>query len=99
GRGGAEERMHGLIQDLEDGYVKRIAFVVPPGASWPLPLYELALMTADRAYEACAEVELTLVTPEDSALALFGADASRDVTDLLDLAVAIEPNPFTPVLR
>jgi sulfide:quinone oxidoreductase len=86
GRPGADERMHGLIQDLEDGYVKRIAFVVPPGVSWPLPLYELALMTAERAYEACAHVELTLVTPEDSPLALFGPAASRDVTDLLDLA-------------
>ena len=27
-----------------------IAFVVPPGTTWPLPLYELALMTAERAY-------------------------------------------------
>jgi sulfide:quinone oxidoreductase len=98
GRGGAEERMHGLVQDLEDGYVKRIAFVVPPGASWPLPLYELALMTADRAYEACAHVELTLVTPEDSALALFGPDASGDVTALLDLAeVELRTGTWTEV--
>ena len=29
---GSDERMHGLIQDLEDGYVKRVAFVVPVGA-------------------------------------------------------------------
>jgi sulfide:quinone oxidoreductase len=32
------EAVHGLIQDLEGGYVKRIAFVVPPGVAWPLPL-------------------------------------------------------------
>ena len=31
GRLGADERMHGLIQDVEGGYVKRIAFVVAPG--------------------------------------------------------------------
>ena len=86
GRAGADERMRGLIQDVEGGYVRRIAFVVAPGVSWPLPLYELALMTAERAYETCIRVELTLVTFEASALALFGPTASRDITDLLDIA-------------
>jgi sulfide:quinone oxidoreductase len=66
--------------------VRRIAFVVAPGMSWPLPLYELALMTAERAYETCVRVELSLVTNEPSALALFGPTASRDITDLLDVA-------------
>src|SRR4051794_14219667 len=36
----------GLLSDLEQGYSKSAAFVVPPGVAWPLPLYELALMTA-----------------------------------------------------
>jgi sulfide:quinone oxidoreductase len=36
----------GLLRDLEEGYVKRVAFVVPPGVGWPLPAYELALLTA-----------------------------------------------------
>jgi len=83
---GADERMHGLIQDIEAGYVKRVAFVVAPGVSWPLPLYELALMTAERADEMCARVELTLVTPETSALELFGPDTARAVGGLLDAA-------------
>ena len=86
GGAGTDERMHGLIQDVEGGYVKRVAFVVAPGVSWPLPLYELALMTAERAYEMCARVELMLVTAENSALELFGADTTRDVADLLDVA-------------
>jgi sulfide:quinone oxidoreductase len=86
GRSGSDERMHGLVQDVEGGYVRRIVFVVAPGVSWPLPLYELALMTAERAFEMCAHVELTLVTPEDAPLALFGSDASRDVAGLLDAA-------------
>jgi sulfide:quinone oxidoreductase len=86
GAPGAEERMHGLIQDVEAGYVKRVAFVVPPGASWPLPLYELALMTAERADDMCAHAELTLVTPESSPLELLGPDTARDVGDLLDEA-------------
>ena len=40
------ETLHGLVQDVEGGYAKRIAFVVPTGVTWSLPLYELALMTA-----------------------------------------------------
>lgn len=74
---GTEERMHGLIQDLEAGYVRRIAFVVPDGASWPVPLYELALMTAERAYDMGQNCSLTLATPEESPLGMFGTDASR----------------------
>ncbi len=79
----SEERMHGLVQDVEDGYVKRIAFVVPPTASWPLPIYELALMTAERAFDMCVDVELTLVTSEASPLALFGGDISDEVAAVL----------------
>ena len=60
GAPGSDERMHGLIQDLEAGYIKRVAFVVPSGASWTLPIYELALMTAARAFDMCVEVDLTL---------------------------------------
>ena len=83
---GADERMHGLIQDVEAGYVKRVAFVVPADVSWPLPLYELALMTAERADDMCAHVELTLVTPEAVPLELFGPDTARDVGEMLDAA-------------
>jgi sulfide:quinone oxidoreductase len=82
----SEERMHGLIQDLEGGYIRRIAFVVPPAASWPLPIYELALMTAERAFDMCVDVELTLVTSEPSPLALFGGEDARDVARRLAAA-------------
>ncbi|MEA2483574.1 MAG: sulfide:quinone oxidoreductase [Thermoleophilaceae bacterium] len=80
------EALHGLVQDVEGGYVKRIAFVVPPGVAWSLPLYELALMTAQRAFESQMEVELTLVTPEERALGVFGSAASDDVERLLHSA-------------
>jgi sulfide:quinone oxidoreductase len=84
GLAGTDERMHGLIQDIEEGYVKRIAFVVAPGVSWPMPLYELALMVGERAFEMCAHVELTFVTPEPAPLALFGDAASAGVGQLLE---------------
>jgi sulfide:quinone oxidoreductase len=52
-----------------------------------LPLYELALMTADEARLTNAdEIRVHLVTPERSALELFGASASAAVTELLQAA-------------
>ena len=77
------EAMHGLIQDLEGGYCQSIAFIVPPGVTWPLPLYELALMTAERAYSQCLDVDLTLITPEQEPLGMFGTPASDVVRHLL----------------
>jgi sulfide:quinone oxidoreductase len=77
------EAMHGLVQDVEAGIVKSVAFVVPPGVTWPLPLYELALMTAERAYDMSVEVALSIVTPEPRPLGLFGQTASDSVEALL----------------
>jgi sulfide:quinone oxidoreductase len=62
----------------------RIAFVVPPTTTWSLPLYELALMTERRARERGDEVEITLVTPETTPLAAFGAAATSAVSEMLE---------------
>jgi len=82
--GDDSESVHGLVQDVEGGYVNSVAFVVPPGVTWPLPLYELALMTAARAREMSMTPELTFVTPEESPLAVFGPEASADVAQMLE---------------
>jgi sulfide:quinone oxidoreductase len=79
-----DEILHGLLQDVEGGYVKRLAFVVPARMAWQLPIYEIALMTAKRAYENDVVLSSTIVTPEDSPLAIFGAGASEAVSKLLD---------------
>jgi sulfide:quinone oxidoreductase len=95
-----EERLHGLVQDVEGGYVHRLAFVVPPGNTWPLPLYELALMLAERGFETSAHLELHLVTPESGPLALFGEQASGDLAALLDTAgIALHANVQAIVTR
>jgi sulfide:quinone oxidoreductase len=78
-----DETLHGLIEDIEGGYTKRIAFISPGRMAWPLPLYELALMTAGRAYDGGAELSITIVTPEDAPLAIFGSAVSNAVGDLL----------------
>jgi sulfide:quinone oxidoreductase len=81
-----DETLHGLIQDIEGGFIHRLAFVAPGRMAWPLPLYELAMMTAGRAYDMQIKLQTTVITPEDSPLAIFGATASQGVVDLLDAA-------------
>lgn len=81
-----DETLRGLIQDIEEGYVHSIAFVAPGRLAWPLPLYELALMTVARADEADIELAVSIVTPEDTPLAIFGAKASSAVAELLEQA-------------
>jgi sulfide:quinone oxidoreductase len=85
--GGDPEHYGGLLRDIEDGYTKRFAMVVPPGAVWPLPAYELALMTLGEARAMGQDdVEVTVVTPERQPLALFGQEASAAVADELGKA-------------
>ena len=74
-----------LLDRLHDGRVKKLAFVRPAGPTWPLPLYDLALMTAaECASHAGCEPELSLITPEEEPLGLFGHHASASVRRLLD---------------
>jgi sulfide:quinone oxidoreductase len=76
--------LHWVVQELEQGAARRVAFVVPGGRTWPLPLYELALLTAARVRSAGVEdAELTLVTPEDTPLGLFQGAGSAAVSERL----------------
>ena len=78
---------NGLLADLEEHWTHSVAFVVPPGTTWPLPLYELALMTAHQVRSmGIDDARLQLVTPEATPLTLFGERASRAVADLLERA-------------
>ena len=82
---GYTSRFRTVLRELEHRAVKRVAFAVPPGASWPLPLYELALMTAvEVAKRGLRGVKLSIVTPEDAPLELFGTAASHATRTLLD---------------
>jgi sulfide:quinone oxidoreductase len=81
-----DDQLHGLVQDIELEYVDSVAFLIPARMAWPLPIYELALMTAARAYAMDVEVKLTIVTPEASPLAVFGEGASRAIAEVLEKA-------------
>lgn len=83
GRDSEEYRL--LLDRVREGRVNKLAFVKPGGASWPLPLYDLALMTAaECAAHGRSEVELSLVTPEAEPLEVFGKRASAAVRGLLE---------------
>ena len=82
--GGDADSFGGLLRDIDEGYAKRIAIVVPPGAVWPLPAYELALMTAGEAQAmGQPDVRITVITPERVPLDVFGEAASRAVAEEL----------------
>ncbi|MEJ7894920.1 MAG: FAD-dependent oxidoreductase [Solirubrobacteraceae bacterium] len=77
----------GLLADLEQGCSRSVAFVVPKGCSWPLPLYELALMTAEEVWSMGMDgLRMHLVTPELAPLDIFGSQASAGVAELLEAA-------------
>jgi sulfide:quinone oxidoreductase len=74
-----------VMERVRDGRIKKLAFVKPAGATWPLPLYDLALTTAaDCASHSRCEVELSLVTPEEEPLGIFGNAASAAIRRLLE---------------
>jgi len=83
----ADDAYRGLVQDVEEGYTRSVALLVPEGPAWPLPVYELALMTAQRADSMGMEgIGVHVVTAEPAPLAAFGAGASEAVAELLESA-------------
>jgi sulfide:quinone oxidoreductase len=76
----------GLLQDVEAGYTKRLAVVIPAGPVWPLRGYELALLMSQDAYGMSADLELTIVEPDPSPLALVGDHAVQLVSEELERA-------------
>jgi sulfide:quinone oxidoreductase len=100
-RGEADVRLvTGLLSDLDRGLVERVVFALPGGVTWPLPLYELALLTADHlARERNTRAKLMFATPESAPLAVLGTEASKSATALLaergiELVTEVYPDLF-----
>ena len=73
-----------VLDAAERGEVRAIAFAVPPGVAWTLPLYELAIMTAvELRSRGVRDVQLTLITSENKPLWLFGEPGSAALSSLL----------------
>jgi sulfide:quinone oxidoreductase len=73
-----------LLHRIGRSEVARVAFTAGAHPGWFLPMYELALMTAEFAEQQKVSLELTIVTPESSPLAAFGGQNSADVAHLLE---------------
>ena len=84
GAPGAGSLLRQMLEKLRAGSVKRLSFAVPPGVTWTLPLYELALLTARFARRASREVDLLLATAESQPLEVFGNAAGAMVGELLE---------------
>jgi sulfide:quinone oxidoreductase len=94
GRDGPAYRL--LLHQLREGRIDKLAFVKPGGPTWPMPLYDLALMTAaDCVAHHRPDAALTLTTPEERPLGIFGATVSAAVARLLDeRGVALHTSSF-----
>jgi sulfide:quinone oxidoreductase len=84
-----------LHEEIQQGIVRRVAFVVPARAGWLPPIYEAALLMAN----SSDSVRCSLFTPEERPLEQFGPEASSIVSEAL-LAAGIEfagsGRPFDP---
>jgi sulfide:quinone oxidoreductase len=71
-----------LTKEVEQGHLNSVVFVVPRGVIWALPIYELALLIAERTAESRRPL-ITVVTSERAPLGLLGGEAVRAVEGLL----------------
>ena len=78
-----------LVAHVLAGDSADIAFALPTPSSWPLPLYELAMLSAHELREHGCDAHVTIVTPEEQPLGLFGPAARTAVEPMLD-ALGIE---------
>jgi sulfide:quinone oxidoreductase len=74
-----------VVRRLRAGGLRSVAFTMPSGCTWALPAYELALLaSAVLARSGVKDARLTVVTPEDAPLQIFGRRVSEQMTRLLE---------------
>jgi sulfide:quinone oxidoreductase len=84
-RGGRDAAaVRAALDAMQPGDSGTIAFAVPFGAFWTLPLYELAILSAARLRERGVRAQVVMTSPEDAPLEAFGPEASTAVAELLD---------------
>jgi sulfide:quinone oxidoreductase len=72
-----------VLDELVAGTAKSVALTLPSERIWPLPIYELTLMTAAYLRERGVRAPVWLVTPEEEPLELFGPAAGRAIEPML----------------
>jgi sulfide:quinone oxidoreductase len=86
-----EADIESVLRRMRDGSAKRVVFALPGGNSWGLPIYELALLAEAEMRKAKVDVvQLTVVTPEEAPLQVFGNEVSGKLSQLLsDRGIAV----------
>ncbi|HWA53029.1 MAG TPA: FAD-dependent oxidoreductase [Solirubrobacterales bacterium] len=93
--GANEGQVSEVIAALRGGDLRRLVLTMPAGYSWALPLYEMALFAVSELEKAGnGETQVTVVTPEDMPLEVFGRRAAEQVEALL-LERGVEIVPAT----
>lgn len=76
--------LRALVADVLTRDSASVAFALPSPSCWPLPLYELALLTTHELREHGSAASVRIVTPEEQPLGLFGPTAAAAITPTLD---------------
>jgi sulfide:quinone oxidoreductase len=77
-----DRSLHGLIEEIDSGSVRSLALVAP-SPTWPLPVYEVALLVQEHAREKNIYLDVTIITAEQRPLAVFGESVSAAVAGIL----------------
>jgi sulfide:quinone oxidoreductase len=72
-----------IVDGVQSGTISNLVLAEPAGPAWPVPLYELALLTAKDSYRAGAAVEIVVTTPYSGPLHSFGEEIGDVVRRLL----------------
>lgn len=75
--------LRAVLEELVSGRARSLALTLPSERMWPLPIYELALMSAAHLREYGARATVWLLTPEEEPLELFGPAAARAIEPML----------------
>ena len=86
-----EADIESVLRRMRDGSAKRVVFALPGTSGWGLPIYELALLAEAEMRKAEVDApQLTVVTPEEAPLQVFGNEVSAKLSQLLsDRGIAV----------
>jgi sulfide:quinone oxidoreductase len=88
-----------VIADLRAGRLQHLVLTMPGGHSWTLPLYELALRAITELDKLDVDAtRVTIVTPEDLPLGVFGRCVGEQMSALLSER-GIEVHPGTHPIK
>jgi sulfide:quinone oxidoreductase len=79
-----DPRVEDVVRDLRERKARRVAFTMPGGGTWALPVYELALLAErEMSKQGVEDASLVVVTPEEAPLHIFGRAVSERMSELL----------------